>query len=154
MSSSTGVGRLASAVKSTTLTVGVGTRRLKPSNVLSSSGMTRASARVALLVAGTKFWSAARARRGSLWVRVERTLRRRVAVDRVHQPPLDRHEVVDDLDGADKAVRRARGVADDVVPHMVVAILVDAEVAPRQRSRIGSLKTLISRPSTITASSV
>jgi hypothetical protein len=32
LSSSTEVGRLTSAVKSTTLTVGVGTRRLKPSN--------------------------------------------------------------------------------------------------------------------------
>ena len=56
-----------SAVKSTTLTVGVGTRRLNPSNLPLRSGMTRASALAAPVVVGMMFWPAARARRGSLW---------------------------------------------------------------------------------------
>ena len=56
-----------SAVKSTTLTVGVGTRRLKPSNLPLRSGITRASAFAAPVVVGMMFWPAARARRGSLW---------------------------------------------------------------------------------------
>src|SRR5438094_6995458 len=67
LSSSTEVGRETSAVKSTTLTVGVGTRRLKPLNLPSSSGMTTPRLRVAPLVVGTMFRAAARARRGSLW---------------------------------------------------------------------------------------
>ena len=54
-------------MKSTTLTVGVGTRRLKPSNLPLSSGMTSASAFAAPVVVGMMFWPAARARRGSLW---------------------------------------------------------------------------------------
>ena len=39
----------------------------------------------------------------------------RVAVDRVHQAALDAEQVVDDLGGRRQAVRRAAGVADDVV---------------------------------------
>ena len=50
-----------------------------------------------------------------------------VAVDRVHQPLLDAEEVVDDLGRRGEAVRRAAGVADDVVAGRVVAVLVDAE---------------------------
>ena len=50
-----------------------------------------------------------------------------VAVDRVHQAALDRHQVVDDLGRRREAVRRAAGVADDVVGRRVVAVLVDAE---------------------------
>src|SRR4029078_11241897 len=65
--SSAVVDRERSAVKSTTLTVGVGTRRLKPSNLPLRSGMTRASAFAAPVVVGMMFWPAARARRGSLW---------------------------------------------------------------------------------------
>ena len=65
--SSTVVSRRTSAVKSTTLTVGVGTRRLKPSNLPFRSGMTRASALAAPVVVGMMFWPAERARRGSLW---------------------------------------------------------------------------------------
>ena len=67
LSASTDVGRLTVAVKSTTLTVGVGTRRLKPSNLPFRSGMTRASALAAPVVVGMMFWPALRARRGSLW---------------------------------------------------------------------------------------
>src|SRR6185503_8735623 len=67
LSSSTDVGRATSAVKSTMLTVGVGTRRLKPLNLPSSSGMTTPRLRVAPLVVGTMFRPAALARRGSLW---------------------------------------------------------------------------------------
>ena len=59
--------RETSAVKSTTLTVGVGTRRLKPSNLPLRSGITSASAFAAPVVVGMMFWPAARARRGSLW---------------------------------------------------------------------------------------
>ena len=66
LSSSTEVGRLTSAVKSTTLTVGVGTRRLKPSNLPFRSGITSASALAAPVVVGMMFWPALRARRGSL----------------------------------------------------------------------------------------
>ena len=66
LSSSTVAGRSSSAVKSTTLTVGVGTRRLKPSNLPLRSGMTSASAFAAPVVVGMMFWPAARARRGSL----------------------------------------------------------------------------------------
>ena len=58
---------------------------------------------------------------------VEDALVVRVAVDRVHQPLLDAEQVVDDLGGRGEAVRRARGVADDVVAGRVVALLVDAE---------------------------
>ena len=61
------VGRLTIAVKSTTLTVGVGTRRLNPSNLPLSSGMTRARALAAPVVVGMMFCPAERARRGSLW---------------------------------------------------------------------------------------
>ena len=50
-----------------------------------------------------------------------------VAVDRVHQAALDRQQVVDDLGRRREAVRRAAGVADDVVGRRVVAIFVDAE---------------------------
>ena len=65
--SSTVVGRATSAVKSTTETVGVGTRRLKPSNLPLRSGMTRARAFAAPVDVGMMFRPAARARRGSLW---------------------------------------------------------------------------------------
>ena len=65
--SSTEVGRLTSAVKSTTLTVGVGTRRLNPSNLPLRSGMTRARALAAPVVVGMMFWPARAARRGSRW---------------------------------------------------------------------------------------
>ena len=61
------VARSTVAVKSTTLTVGVGTRRLKPSNLPLRSGMTRARALAAPVVVGMMFWPALRARRGSLW---------------------------------------------------------------------------------------
>src|SRR6266853_79829 len=61
LSSSTDVGRATSAVKSTTLTVGVGTRRLKPSNLPFRSGITRASAFAAPVVVGRMFWPALRA---------------------------------------------------------------------------------------------
>ena len=67
LSSSTVVSRRTVAVKSTTLTVGVGTRRLNPSNLPLRSGMTRASALAAPVVVGMMFWPALRARRGSLW---------------------------------------------------------------------------------------
>ena len=53
--------------KSTMLTVGVGTRRLKPSTLPLSSGMTRARAFAAPVVVGIMFRPAERARRGSLW---------------------------------------------------------------------------------------
>jgi hypothetical protein len=43
------------AVKSTTLTVGVGTRRLNPSNLPSRSGITSASAFAAPVVVGMMF---------------------------------------------------------------------------------------------------
>src|SRR6266850_6327387 len=65
--SSTVVGRETSAVKSTTLTVGVGTRRLKPSNLPLRSGMTSASALAAPVDVGMMLRPADRARRGSLW---------------------------------------------------------------------------------------
>ena len=65
-SSATLVGRSTSAVKSTTLTVGVGTRRLRPSNLPLRSGITRASAFAAPVEVGMMFSAAARARRGSL----------------------------------------------------------------------------------------
>ncbi len=55
------------SAQSTTLTVGVGTRRLKPSNLPLRSGMTSASALAAPVVVGMMFWPAERARRGSLW---------------------------------------------------------------------------------------
>ena len=54
-------------MKSTTETVGVGTRRLKPSNLPLRSGITRASAFAAPVEVGMMFWPAARARLGSLW---------------------------------------------------------------------------------------
>ncbi len=54
-------------MKSTTETVGVGTRRLKPSNLPLRSGITRARAFAAPVDVGMMFWPAARARRGSLW---------------------------------------------------------------------------------------
>ena len=50
-----------------------------------------------------------------------------VGVDGVHQALLDADEVVDDLGHGGEAVRRAGGVADDVVGRRVVAVLVDAE---------------------------
>ena len=55
LSSSAVVGRDTSAVKSTTLTVGVGTRRLNPSNLPLRSGITRASAFAAPVVVGMMF---------------------------------------------------------------------------------------------------
>src|SRR4249919_2389563 len=58
---------------------------------------------------------------------VEDALVVRVAVDGVHQTELDGEQVVDDLGGRGEAVRRAAGVADDVVRRRVVAVLVDAE---------------------------
>src|SRR5712671_300713 len=58
---------------------------------------------------------------------VEDPLVVRVAVDRVHQAALDRQQVVDDLGRGGQAVRRARGVADDVVGRGVVLVLVHAE---------------------------
>ena len=66
-SSSTEASFSSSAVKSTTDTVGDGTRRLKPSNLPLRSGMTRASAFAAPVVVGMMLRAAARARRGSLW---------------------------------------------------------------------------------------
>ena len=85
------------AVKSTTLTVGVGTRRLKPSNLPLSSGMTRASALAAPVVVGMMFCAGA-ARAAQVLVRdVEDALVVGVAVDRVHQPLLDADHVVHDL---------------------------------------------------------
>ena len=67
LSSSRVVSRSSSAVKSTTETVGVGTRRLKPSNLPLRSGITSARAFAAPVEVGMMFWPAARARRGSLW---------------------------------------------------------------------------------------
>src|SRR4029077_11257040 len=67
LTSSTVVGRETSAVKSTTLTVGVGARRLNAPNLPFRSGITSASALAAPVVVGMMFWPAARARRGSLW---------------------------------------------------------------------------------------
>ena len=58
---------------------------------------------------------------------VEDPLVVRVAVDRVHQAALDAEQVVDDLGRGREAVRRAAGVADDVVARRVVLVLVDAE---------------------------
>ena len=116
-----------SAVKSTTLTVGVGTRRLKPSNLPLRSGMTSASAFAAPVVVGMMFWPAASGATRILVGDVEDALVVRVAVDRVHEAALDRHEVVDDLGGRREAVRRAARVADDVVGSGVVAVLVDPE---------------------------
>ena len=55
------------ATKSMTLTVGVGTRSEKPSNLPFSSGITSASAFAAPVVVGMMFWPALRARRRSLW---------------------------------------------------------------------------------------
>src|SRR5512143_3438207 len=99
LSSSTLVSRATSAVKSTTLTVGVGTRRLKPSNLPLRSGMTSASAFAAPVVVGMMFSPAA----------------------------LDAEEIVDDLRRGGQAVGRAAGVADDVMPGRVVGGIVDAE---------------------------
>src|SRR4029077_20357701 len=67
LSASTLVGRSSWAVKSATLTAGVGTRRLKPSNLPFRSGITSDRARAAPVVVGMMFRAAARARRGSLW---------------------------------------------------------------------------------------
>ena len=64
--SSTRVSRASVAVRSTTLTVGVGTRRQKPSILPLRSGMTRPSDLAAPVVVGMMFWPALRARRGSL----------------------------------------------------------------------------------------
>src|SRR5687768_11044066 len=47
-------------------------------------------------------------------------------MDRVHQATLDRYEIVDDLDGGDKAVRGARRIADDVMPRRIVTSVVHA----------------------------
>ena len=55
-----------SATKSTTETVDTGTRMAMPSNLPSSSGMTRATALAAPVVVGMMFMAAARARRRSL----------------------------------------------------------------------------------------
>ena len=57
---------LRSAVKSTTETVGVGTRKAMPVNLPFSSGMTRPTAFAAPVLLGTMFWAAARASRRSL----------------------------------------------------------------------------------------
>ena len=51
------------AVKSTTLTVGTGTRNAMPVNLPCSSGMTRPTAFAAPVPAGTMFKAAARASR-------------------------------------------------------------------------------------------
>src|SRR6478752_6274461 len=58
---------------------------------------------------------------------VEDPLVVRVAVDRVHQAALDAEQVVDHLRGRREAVRRAAGVADDVVRRRVVLVLVHPE---------------------------
>ena len=58
--------RPSTATKSTTETVGVGTRKEMPVNLPLSSGITRATALAAPVSAGTMFMAAARASRGSL----------------------------------------------------------------------------------------
>ncbi len=58
---------MVTATKSTTLTVGVGTRSEKPSKRPFSSGITSASARAAPVPVGMMFCPALRARRRSLW---------------------------------------------------------------------------------------
>ena len=127
LSSSTVTSFSSSAVKSTTETVGVGTRRLKPSNLPLSSGMTRARAFAAPVVVGMMFRRGGAGAARVLVGDVEDPLVVGVAVDRVHQAALDDPVVVDDLRRRRQAVRGAGGVADDVVLRRVVLVLVHAE---------------------------
>ena len=126
-SSSVVVGFASCAVKSTTETVGVGTRSAKPSNFPFRSGMTRATAFAAPVVVGM-IDQPGGARAAQVPVRqVEDLLVVRVGVDRRHEAALDRPVVVDDLGDRGEAVRRAGGVRDDVVLRGVVL----ASLTPR-----------------------
>ena len=58
---------------------------------------------------------------------VEDVLVVRVRVDRRHVAVLDRERVVEHLGHRRDAVRRARGVRDDVVGSLVIGVVVDAE---------------------------
>ena len=122
------VGRSASIVRSTIEPVGTGTRTAKPLRRPASSGITRPSAFAAPVDVGTRLTAAARARRMSLCGRVEQVLVGGVGVDRGHQPVADADRLVQHLRHGRQAVRRARGVRDDVVDRRVVDLVeVDAE---------------------------
>ena len=64
---STVTGFSATKVRSTTETLGVGTRMAKPSSLPARSGMTSSTALAAPVVVGMMLCAAARARRRSLW---------------------------------------------------------------------------------------
>jgi hypothetical protein len=106
--------------KSTSDTLGVGTRTATPFSLPFSSGITSATALAAPVVVGTMLNAAARARRRSRW-------------------PQDAELVQQHFEDGGKAVGGATGVADNVVPHRVIGVLVNAiykrgNVAPLGRS--------------------
>ena len=89
--------------------------------------MTRPSAVAAPVDVGMRFSAAARARRGSLCGASMQVLVGRVGVDRRHHAVPDPDGPVQHARHGGEAVRRARGVGDDVVTLGVVDVVVDAE---------------------------
>ena len=114
-------------VRSTTETLGVGTRMAKPSSLPSISGMTSLRALAAPVLEWNHAESGGAGAAEVLVRRVEDDLVIGVAVDRGHDAGGDAEGVVEDLDDGCEAVGGAARVGDDVVFGGVVLIVVDAE---------------------------
>ena len=113
--SSTLVGLLATNLRSTAETLGVGTRIAAPSSLPFSSGSTRPTALAAPVEVGI---IDKRRGAGAVEVLVERVQRRLVAgvgVDRRHEAPLDADRLVQHLGDGGEAIGGAGGVGDDEI---------------------------------------
>ncbi len=125
--SATLVAFLSFTVRSTSDTLGVGTRTDEPLSLPLSAGSTSPIALAAPVVRRNH---RQRRRAGAPQVvvhQVEDALVVGVAVDGGHQPALDAEAVVEHLGDRRQAVGGARGVGDDVVLGRVVVRVVDAE---------------------------
>ena len=114
-------------MRSTTETLGVGTRMAKPSSLPSISGMTSLRALAAPVRAWDHGEGSGAGAAEVLVGRVEDDLVVGVAVDSGHDAVGDAEGVVEDLDDGREAVGGAGSVGDDVVLGCVVLVVVDAE---------------------------
>jgi len=114
---------LATNLKSTTETFGVGTRIAEPSSLPLSSGSTRPTALAAPVVVGIIDSGRGAGPIKVLVQRVERRLVAGVGVDRRHEAVIDADRVVEHLGDRRQAVGRARGVGDDEVIFRQLAVI-------------------------------
>ncbi len=135
--SSTVVSFFSSTVRSTTETVGVGTRIAKPVKTPLSSGITSEDS---LRGTGGGDDVLGRSTRAAqiLVPLIQRDLVIGVGVDRRHQSPGNAEVVLQDLGHGGQAVGGARGVGDDVMVGGIVVLLVhtnhDGDVLTLRRS--------------------